>query len=321
MIGGVGFHHVSLLWLLIGVPPLLLLLIARERTRTRIARRFTSERLRGVPAAARLLRPWLITLASAAVVVAAAGPFAGYTLMPVTTRDANRVIAIDVSNSMAAEDVGTSRLSAARALAKRIIDAHDGRVALLVFESSADVVSPLTNDAEAVAALLETIDTGEVSQPGSDLAAAITASVRLVQADAAHRGDVVLISDGEDQGRRLGEVLGSMKGMSVPVSTIMIGSTAGSTIPANSGVLRSEDGSIVTTYARPELLEEIARVTGGRFFENPFRDRALEPLLQSSRGGAARETHVRVPIDRYQWPLALAFVLLLAGSAVNRGAE
>jgi hypothetical protein len=87
----------------------------------------------------RVLRPWLLGLSIACAVLALAGPHAGYRLVPIVAREANRVLVIDVSNSMAAEDVGTSRLSAAKALAMRLADAQEGRVALVVFEADPDV--------------------------------------------------------------------------------------------------------------------------------------------------------------------------------------
>src|SRR6185436_2273814 len=193
------FRALSLLWLLALVPFVLLLLVMRERLRAQIARRFTSEHLRGVANPARALRPWLIALALLGAVVALAGPYAGYTLVPIMAREANRVLVIDVSNSMAAEDVGTSRLSAAKAIAKRLAEAQEGRIALLVFEASPDVVSPLTSDTDAVIALLDTLQQGEVGQPGSDLGTALIAALRLIETDPLQKADIVVISDGEDQ--------------------------------------------------------------------------------------------------------------------------
>ena len=141
-----SFRVITLLWLLALVPLVLLFLVTRERLRIRGARRFAAERLRGVSNPARALRPWLITIGLALALVALAGPYAGFTLVPIVAREANRVLVIDVSNSMAAEDVGASRLSAAKAIAKRLADAQPGRTALIVFEAEPEVVSPLTTD-------------------------------------------------------------------------------------------------------------------------------------------------------------------------------
>ena len=316
-----SFRDTDLLWLLALVPFALLFLWSRERLRTRVARRFASERLRGLSNPARVLRPWLLGLALVAALIALAGPSAGFTLVPITARESNRVVVIDVSNSMGAEDVGTSRLTASKAIAKRLADAQPGRVAVVVFEGGPDVVSPLTTDTEAVIALLDTLQTGEVGQPGSDIGAAILGALRLIEADPSQKADIVLLSDGEEQGARADEAIQRAKQRGIPVSTVLVGTAEGSPIPTPRGPLRDTGGDVVTTYARPDVLRDVAEGTGGVMLENPFGERALEPLLQRTAGGRERQTHARVPIERYQWPLAFAFVLFLAGSFVNRGAE
>ena len=319
---GVTFRAAPLLWLALAAPAALLLLAARERRRRELGRRLVSERLRGVANPARVLRPWLIALAVLAAAVALAGPQRGVTVMPVETRELNRVIIIDVSLSMAAEDVGTSRLDAAKAIAKRVIEAHSGRIGLVVFENGADVVSPLTSDGEAVAALVDSLQPGEVSLPGSDVAAGLNAALKLLDADPRQRGDVVLISDGEDQVGRANDAVAKLRARGVAVSAIAVGTTRGATIPnpEGSGPLRDDSGQIVTTWAHPDALELIAQRTGGRFFDNPFGEHALDALAESG-GGATRKKNVEIPVDRYQWPLGAAFALLMLGSLANRGAE
>lgn len=309
-----------MLWLLAGVPLALVFLVARERARTRLARRFASERLRGVTNPARPLRPWLLALSLALGIVALAGPYAGFTLVPIVAREANRVLVMDVSNSMGAEDVGAARLTAAKALAVRLARAQEGRVALVVFEAQPEVVSPLTTDTEAVVALVDTLQPGEIGAAGSDIGSAILAALRLVEAETGQKADLVVISDGEDQGTRVAEAVQRAKSRAIEVSSIVIGTAEGSTIPTPQGPLRDSTGDVVTTYARSETLREIASSTGGAFLENPFSDRALDRLL--GRGASTgRPTHTRVPIERFQWPLALAFIGLLGASLLHRGAE
>lgn len=316
-----SFNHANLLWLLALVPLVLIFLIARERRRAFLARRFASERLRGVSNPARPLRPWLIALAFTTIVIALAGPRAGYTTVTVESRESNRVVVIDVSQSMAAEDIGMSRLSAAKSIARRIVEAHDGRVALIVFESRAEVVSPLTMDTEAVSTLIDTIGTGELSQPGSDIGGAVQAALRLLSADPSQKGDIIVISDGEDQGSRLPEATRAARTQGVEVSAVVVGSAEGSVIRDGNGLLRDEGGNTVTTYARADTLGALTRGTEGRLLENPFAARALDPLLSATSGDSGKKRDVRVPVDRYQWPLALAVAALLGGSLANRGAE
>jgi Ca-activated chloride channel family protein len=317
----IAFRLPQLLWLALAVPLALIFFLARERRRVRLARRFVSERLRGVANPMRTLRPWLTSLALLGCVIALAGPEAGFRVVPIEQRESNRVIAIDASLSMDARDVGTSRLEAAKAIAKRIIDAQPGRVGLVIFESAAEVVSPLTSDGDAAEALLDSIQAGEVSNPGSDLSVALTAALRLAGGDATQRGDIVVISDGEDQSTRLDDTIAKLAQRGVPVTTILVGTAGGSTIPraGGGGVLVDDNGQVVTTYARPEALQKIAGATGGKFYSNPFGEHALDSL--AATGGALKEKNVRVPIERYQWPLAFACVALFLGSLANRGAE
>jgi Ca-activated chloride channel family protein len=319
-VNAISFRLPQMLWLALAVPLALIFFLARERQRIRIARRFVSERLRGVANPMRALRPWLVALSLLGCVIALAGPEAGFRTIPIEQRESNRVIAIDVSLSMAAQDVGTSRLDAAKAIAKRIIDAQQGRVGLVVFESAAEVVSPLTTDDDAVEALLDSIQAGEVSNPGSDLSVALMAALRLA-GDTAQSGDIVVISDGEDQSTRLDDTIAKLAQRGVPVSTILIGTAAGSTIPRpeGGGDLVDDNGQVVTTYAHPEALQKIAAATGGKFYANPFGEHALDSLAAS--GGTMKQRNVRVPIERYQWPLAFACVAMFLGSLANRGAE
>ena len=314
------FRSATFLWLLALVPLALVFFVIRERARMRIARVFAAERLRGASNPMRGARPWVLAIAIAAALLALAGPYAGFTLVPIIAREANRVLVLDVSNSMAAEDVGASRLAGAKAIASRLARAQEGRVALVVFEAEPDVISPLTTDAEAVASLIDTVMPGEVGQPGSDVGSAILAAMRLVETETNQKADIVVISDGEDQGTRVDEAIAKAKARGVEVSTIMVGSSQGSTIPTPQGPMRDSTGDLVTTYARSDVLAGIASGTGGKLLENPFAQRALDPILGAS-ATTERQTHTRVPIDRYQWPLAFAFFALLGGSLLHRGAE
>ena len=69
-----------------------------------------------------------------------------------------------------------------------------------------------------------------------------------------------------------------------------------------------------------QVLQQIARSTGGRFYANPFGEHDLDSLAgpPSSKG---RDKNVKIPIERFQWPLALAAFAILLGSFTNRGAD
>jgi Ca-activated chloride channel family protein len=318
----VTFADTRFLWLLAIVPLAIPFLLTSERSRAALARRFISERLRGVANPARKLRPWLLGAALAMLVAALAGPRLGFATMPIETHEANRVIVLDVSNSMLAEDVGTSRIDAAKAIASRLIDAFPGRVALVIFEDRAEVVSPLTTDSDAVNALLTTIQPGEIGDPGSDVASGIGAALKLLDADPGQHGDIVVLSDGEDQGGHADAAIARLRGRGVPVTSIVVGSGSGATIPSpGGGELRDDSGNVVRTTAQTDILGRISRASGGELYVNPFNAHALGELATPAAAGAARRRVMEVPVERFQWPLAAAFLFLMLGSIANRGAE
>ncbi|HXI14111.1 MAG TPA: VWA domain-containing protein [Thermoanaerobaculia bacterium] len=311
----------SRLLLLLGVIPFLAwFLVHRERVRRANAARFVSERLRGVSNTARISRPWFVCVAFAVAILAVAGPRAGTRTIEVPRNERDRVVVVDVSKSMSAEDVGTSRLDAAKAVARKVMSNHSGRVALIIFERSAEVISPLTTDAEAVSTLLDTIEAGELSQPGSDLGGAIDAAIDLAGSSAQQKLDVVLISDGEDQGKSLRAAISRATKMLIPVHTVTIGTADGAPIRSEGETLKDDSGKVVTTVARSDVMKEIARGTSGRALVNPFGESSTDVLTEGSVSAGGRMT-VEQPVERFQWPLAISLLLFFCGSLTNRGAE
>jgi Ca-activated chloride channel family protein len=318
------FRSNAMLWLLAALPVVLALLVTAEQRRRRLSGRFVSDRVRWTDNGIRGIRPLTVVVGLGASVLALAGPQLGFQLIPVEEREANRVFVVDVSESMDAEDVGTSRLEAAKAVARTLIAAQNGRVALVVFEGEPQVVSPLTTDGDAVATLLDSTQTGEISQPGTDLGAALSAAEKIAGAEMGQKSDIVVISDGEEQGKHLDAALDRARSRGITISTVMIGTPEGATIPVggHQQALRDTDGQVVTTRAHPEVLQRVAQTTGGHFIRNP---RGAAPLASLMSGGSGRRTGrqklVRIPVDRFQWPLALGIAALLIGSISNRGAE
>jgi Ca-activated chloride channel family protein len=225
---------------------------------------------------------------------------------------------------MAAPDVGTSRLAAARAVIQKVLDRYDGRAGLIVFEGNAEVVAPLTDDTLAISTLLESVGPAELEQAGSNLRLAITAGMALLERSNVTSAAMLLISDGEHRAEDLRDVLEQSRERDIPVVTVMIGTAEGSTVPSADGTPLQVNGETIVTRARQDVLAEIARETGGRFVENPFSEGAVDHVVDAvgqkafERGGT---TSVKFPKSRYQIPLVLAFAFFLAGSVANRGAE
>jgi Ca-activated chloride channel homolog len=313
----VSFRAPEVLWLLAAAPVALLFLQSRESRRLDWTERFAAAAARRPRRSLRLARPAVLAVAFALAVSALAGPRWGRERIEVHGSTANRVLILDISNSMLAEDVGTSRLTAAKAIGRRIIDEHQGRIGLVVFEGAAEIISPLTTDGEAVVTLLESLEAGETGEPGSSFAAGIREALRLVNDRPSEPADFILISDGEERGGQSGPAAQEAAARAVRIRTVMLGQPAGASIP-----IRDEQGRQVVTSADPSTLAAIARATGGRAYENPFGADALRDLAgPPARTAAAGAEEVEIPIERFQWPLAASLGLLLLGSLLHRGAE
>ncbi len=318
------FGTPSVLWGLVLLVPAAIFLRQRELRRRRLANRFVSERMRGELLPARLLRPSLLTLGAAMLIIALAGPQYGASEQIVENPQASLVVLLDTSLSMAAADVGTSRLAAARAVIQKILDEYQGRVGLIVFEGNAEVVAPLTDDTQAISSLLESVGPAELVVAGSNLRLAITAGLELLERSSVTSAAMLLISDGEHRAEDLRDVLERAREKKIPVVTVMVGTAEGAVIPLEDGTALEVDGQTVVSTAREDILRGIARDTGGRFVANPFSQSAVDQLGRAVRERASvsgTEATIYMPENRYQIPLSLALLFLLMGSVLNRGAE
>jgi Ca-activated chloride channel family protein len=321
-LAGLTFREPQLLALLALTPLLALLFVMRERRRRTLAARLISERLRGGAAPTSAWRPWLLAVGFAIAVVAIAGPRLGFETREVVTAQTNLAILLDVSNSMAAPDAGTTRLSAAKAVAKELLRMSDGKVALVAFEGTAEVISPLTSDTGAIADLIDTLGEGELAEPGSNLGVAIEKGLQLLARAGDQRGRIVILSDGEDDGGAVDDAVRKARDAGVSIATVTFGSSSGSEIPTPEGPLLDREGRVVRSTPDPAAMARIARATGGAATLNPSDARTLDALgagLQLRGTDSAEQ--VRAPVERYQWPLGAALVLFALASLAHRGGE
>lgn len=321
-IAGLTFRNPAVLWWTAAALAALAFLLRREKLRRELADRFVSERLRGVSNRLRLARPAFLSVGAALAIIAIAGPRAGSITMEVELPTRQRVIVLDVSNSMDATDAGASRLESGKAIARALLEAPEiTRGALVIFEKSAAVLSPLSPDTHAIATLLDSVEAGELAEAGSDLGAGVTAATGLLKKTPSLGSDIILISDGEEQGTTLDAAIREAKTNSILVHGVMVGGRAPATIPTHTGLLETEEGETVQTTASPDSLQYAANETGGVFLDNPSLTTAVRRTTSSISGETLLSGEVRVPIERFQWPLAAAVFLLLLGGFANRGAD
>jgi len=269
----------------------------------------------------------LVGSACILVVVALIGPQVG----EVPRRGASAVdtiIALDVSQSMAARDVAPDRLHVAQNAIEIIGQQLAGaRVGLTLFAGSSVVRYPLTADAKILGPALDTSGHGFRVNPGSSLRAALQgAAAQFPISDAANRRAkaIVIVSDGEDPAPDL-PPLDTYLARNIHVFTLGVGTPEGGPVPVYDSkgqfqqMLVDSNGTQVTSRLDDARLTKLAADGGGRYFRYDGEG-AAKSLTDALRaiGGAATTTEGGVsPEDRYQIFLGLAVVLLIADWLIN----
>lgn len=259
--------------------------------------------------------------ALACMILAIADPQVGTKLEEVKRSGIDLFVALDVSLSMKSEDVTPNRLAKAKRDISSLLQKLSGdRVGLIVFAGDAFVQFPLTSDYSAADLFLSAVDVDAVPVPGTVIGSAIELALKSFETDLPTQKAIVVVTDGENTE---GDILGAIddaKKAHVRVYTIGMGTPEGSPIPIYNAqgqqvdYKHDESGNIVLTKLDEPMLNQIAATTGGSYRRgtsggNEIDDvyKELESLGKTEFG--ARE--VSGYESRYQYPLALAIVLLL----------
>lgn len=292
-----------------------------------LVRRLAGTDLRAFP----LRRAALLLPAAAALGVAAAGPRWGTAAVRAGETQGDVVLVLDASNSMLAEDVPPSRLEREREAARTLVGRLGGRVGLVAFGGSGQVLSPLTSDGAAVHLYLDALSPDIVNQSGTSLYSALRHALELLgtAGSGGGTGAVVLVSDGEalDPPRMVDLAVDEAVRRGVPVHTVGIGTATGAPVPDHDdltgrriGFKREPDGAVATSRLDERTLRRIAQQTGGTYTA-ATDPRSLAALAAvASRGGRAEGARGEsLPDNRYAWFVGIALVLIAMDALSERG--
>ena len=223
------------------------------------------------------LRLLLQLAALALLIVAAAGPQVGTKLMEVERKGVDVILAVDVSQSMAAQDLAPDRMARARHSIRRLLgELHGDRVALLPFAGSAYLQNPLTTDYNMVGVLVDLLHPGLIPVPGTDLGAPLRLAMDSFSEGAEHERVIVLMSDGEDFVGDWRSDAEQAVQQGVRIFTVGMASTEGAPVPdpGQPGAYKQDrDGSIVLSRLNEDALIELARLGKGAYFRYNGRRR------------------------------------------------
>lgn len=279
------FEDPIYLWLLLLVPVLVLVALLGHRKRKKQLKAFGDpELLKDLMPDVSAYRPWvklgLAVFTFALLVVMLARPQMGTKITHEKRNGIEAVIAIDVSNSMMAQDVVPSRLEKSKLLIENLVDhfTHD-RIGLVVFAGDAFVQLPITTDYVSAKMFLQNIDPSLVATQGTDIAKAINLSMRSFSQQKDIGKAVIVITDGEDHEGGALEAAKAANDKGVRVFILGIGSTKGAPIPLQEGgYLTDRNGQTVLTALNETMCKEIAQAGKGTYIHVDNTNDAQEKL-------------------------------------------
>jgi len=264
----------------------------------------------------RRLKICCIALAIPLFALAALAPQWGEVQREIENEGSDVLIALDVSRSMNAVDVGISRLERAKNAARRIAEyVSGGRIGLIVFAGEAFLLCPMTSDKGAFLMFLDSAGTDSVNLQGTDIGAVFNEAFRVFSKRRENSKLLVLITDGEDH-EGSAAALDRFKELGVSVYCAGVGRDSGAFIPAGaSGYVTGKDGNPIRSARNAPYLKKLALDTGGSYFDisDSFSGlRSVISVIDSQDKNYYGARLVKEPIERFAFfVIPLIFLLTL----------
>jgi Ca-activated chloride channel family protein len=267
-------------------------------------------------------RWWLLGLAGIVASAALAGPAWQRIDQPVFRSDQAMVVALDLSRSMDAQDIAPSRLARAKLKILGMLDRRQGgQTALLVYTANAYTVTPLTDDADTIGALVNSLSTDIMPSRGSYPEAGIRKGQSLLEQAGVGYGEVLLIADGGSS-PAAEKAARDLKAAGFSLSVLGVGTREGAPIPRQSGGFVTDNrGSIAVARLEERGLRDLAVAGGGRFAVLTSDDSDLEHLLSGEIRAATAASDDSMASDQWreEGPWLVLLLLPLAALAFRKG--
>lgn len=316
------FAHIELLWLLVTIPVFVAAYIVYTRRKRRQLEAFGDPELVEtlMPNASRV-RPTIkfsiLMVALALLIIAAARPQFGQSERTEKREGIEAIIALDISNSMLAEDVAPNRLDRAKQMLSKMIDQMvNDKVGLVVFAGDAFIQLPITCDYVSAKMFLNTIKPDLIKTQGTAIGQALNTSIRCFgeQSDASRA--IILITDGENHEDDAVAVAKRAKEEGIKVLVVGIGKPEGSPIPVpgTNNFIKDRQGNVVVSKLNEEMCREIASAGDGIYVRCDNTNTAMRALQKELDTLATQEIETSVFTDyneQFQSFALLALLLLV----------
>jgi len=316
--------HPQFLYLLLLVPLLVLLFVyARHRKKKALADfgdiNLVMRLIPDFSGSREILKFVIWTLAWILIVIGISDPQTGSKLEKIKRKGVDMVFALDVSNSMLAQDITPNRLERAKqAIIHLLGKLENDRVGLVIFAGKSYIQMPLTTDYSATRLFLSNISPGMIPLQGTAIGDAIETSASGF-GNTKQSKAIILITDGENHEDNAIDAARAVAGKGIRVYTIGIGLPEGAPIPVYSGKTqigykKDASGITVITRVNEQMLKDIAKAGNGIFVNaNNSQSGVKEVFDQINKLEKAEynEAFFSDYEDRFQFFIMAALVLIL----------
>ena len=320
------YEHIEYLNFLFGIPVLIIAMLLYNRWKknalTLFGERKLVKELTHSFSKRRIQIKNIITLIIfIALIIGIANPQVGTKMEEVKREGVDLMIAIDLSNSMMAEDIKPNRLERAKLAISQLINKLKGdRIGLIVFAGDAYVQLPITTDYSAAKLFLSTVNTNIVPTQGTEIAKAIDLSAQSFDMENAQNKAIIIITDGESHDEKAIESAEKSNELGIFVHTLGMGLSKGGPIPIynkygnRTGYRKDRDGNTVVSKLNENLLQQIANAGKGTYVRANNSKTGLSTLFTEINKMEKKEIGTMVFTeykDRFQLFIGLALLLLI----------
>ena len=260
-----------------------------------------------------LVKYSLLLTALALLIVIIARPQFGTKINREKRTGIETIIALDVSNSMLAEDVAPSRLDRSKMMVENLVDNFtNDKIGLIVFAGDAFIQLPITSDYVSAKMFLSSISPSMIATQGTDIAKAISmASHSFTQQEGVGKA-IIVITDGEDHEGGALEAAKDAKDKGMRVYILGVGSAKGAPIPTGNGdYMKDNTGQTVMTGLNEQMCREIAQAGGGAYIHVENNSNAQDQLDHELNKLAKKEIESTVYSDYDEQFQAVGILVLL----------
>ncbi|MBW2221110.1 MAG: VWA domain-containing protein [Deltaproteobacteria bacterium] len=316
-----SWNYLFFLWV---IPVMVVFYVYAFRKRDKMLALFCGKELVGelVPdfkKGRRLIKALLIMLGIILGIFALTRPQWGFHWEEIKRVGVDVMVAIDVSESMLAEDVKPNRLERAKREVIDLIEMLEGdRIGLIAFAGTSFVQCPLTLDYGACKMFLDYIDTDLIPVPGTAIAEAIRTSLKSFNKRERKSKALILITDGEDHEGEPIDAAKEAKKEGIKIFTIGVGREGGAPIPlkdGSGGFKKDRKGDMIITHLDEITLQKIALETGGSYVRSVTGDMDLDKIYQEGikqhvEQKQLKSTRKRRWEERFQWFIFFALLFV-----------